>query len=58
MIVGTGLNTRPFLYLAIWCNGSTSDFDSEGIGSKPIVAAKRGLWCVFFLSSTLSPLAS
>ena len=25
---------------AVWCNGSITDFDSVGIGSNPVTAAK------------------
>lgn len=26
---------------AVWCNGSTTDFDSVGIGSSPVTVAKK-----------------
>ena len=39
-----GLSRHEHQYIATWCNGNTSDFDSEDregiVGSSPTVAAK------------------
>lgn len=29
------------LYIAMWCNGNTNDFDSFIVGSSPAIAAKQ-----------------
>ena len=37
--------SNPFIpNFAVWCNGSTSDSDSEGHGSSPCTAVS-GVWC-------------
>ena len=33
-------SSRSVRILADWCNGSTSDYDSENIGSIPVLAVK------------------
>lgn len=31
------------LFLEIWCNGSTSDFGSDSIGSNPVISTNSSI---------------
>ena len=39
-------------YIAVWCNGNISDFDSELVGSNPTIAATETLNLLFSKHST------
>ena len=34
-----GFDSHTRLHTGVWCNGSTPDFDSGGIGSNPVMSA-------------------